>query len=221
MDVYVSNYRLQPNLLWRNDGNGAFSEEAGKLGAVGTSPGFKGGHSIGAAWGDFDNDGLVDLFAGNFAHVDARGDQPKSRFLRNLGEEKGYAFEDLGPRGVHYQESYASPAAADYDNDGNLDLFFTTVYAGAPFGRKNNPVLFRNDGRIKVTDLSGSVLLQAVGAELIASGAYDRHLEVVVTENRERMRRLCEGLASELPEGCAVTAPRGGHALWVREVAFR
>ena len=191
LDVYVSNYRLQPNLLWRNDGTGAFSEEAGKLGAVGTSPGFKGGHSIGAAWGDFDNDGLVDLFAGNFAHVDARGDQPKSRFLRNLGGEKGYAFEDLGPRGVHYQESYASPATADYDNDGNLDLFFTTVYAGASFGRKNNPVLFRNDGRIKVTDVTKLVGLgglpptyQAAWADYDNDGDLDLATAGKVFENR-------------------------------------
>ena len=56
--------------------------------AVATSPGFDGGHSIGSAWGDFDNDGNIDLFAGNFAHRDSRGDQPKSRFLKNLGRKK-------------------------------------------------------------------------------------------------------------------------------------
>ena len=77
LDVYVSNYRLQPNLLWLNDGTGRFEDVAQDRGAVATSPGFGGGHSIGAAWGDFDNDGIVDLFAGNFAHVDNRGDQPK------------------------------------------------------------------------------------------------------------------------------------------------
>ena len=33
-------------------------------------------------------------------------------------------------------------------------MFFTTVYGTASFGRKNNPVLFRNDGAFKVTDVS-------------------------------------------------------------------
>lgn len=154
LDIYVSNYRLQPNVLWLNDGVGNFRDAAGERNAVATSPGFEGGHSIGAAWGDFDSDGLIDLFVGNFAHVDNRGDQPKSRFLRNLGPATGYRFDDLGTRGIQYQESYASPAAGDYDNDGNLDLFFTTVYGTASFGRPNAPTLLRNLGSITVMDVT-------------------------------------------------------------------
>lgn len=148
-DLYVSNYRLQPNQLWINDGHGKLTDEADRRNALATSPGFAGGHSIGACWGDFDNDGLIDLFAGNFAHVDSRGDQPKSRFLRNLGPHadaaKAWTFDDLHECGVWYQESYASPAAADYDNDGKLDLYFTTVYPDASFGKKNYPVLYHNE----------------------------------------------------------------------------
>ncbi|MEY3144172.1 MAG: hypothetical protein RLY21_2665 [Planctomycetota bacterium] len=146
LDIYRSNYRLQPNSLLVNDGKAGFVDEASPRGALATSAGFEGGHSIGACVGDFDGDGRFDLFAGNFAHVDSRGDQPKSRFLRNLGAAKGWTFEDLGECGVWYQESYASPAAGDFDNDGDLDLFFTTVYAIASFEKPNHPVLFRNDG---------------------------------------------------------------------------
>ena len=47
--------------------------------------------------------------------------------------------EQVAP--LFYQESYASPSAGDFDNDGNLDLFFTTVYGTASFGKKNNAVL--------------------------------------------------------------------------------
>jgi len=154
IDVYASNYRLQPNELWQNDGTGKFKDVAGEYNAIATSPGFEGGHSIGAAWGDFDGDGNIDLFAGNFAHVDDRGDQPKSRFLRNLGLAQKYHFQDMGPCGIAYQESYASPAAADYDNDGNLDLYFTTVYAVASFGKKNYPVLYRNKGAFLFADVT-------------------------------------------------------------------
>lgn len=150
-DLYVSNYRLQPNQLLIGDGKGGLLDEASRRGALATSPGFEGGHSIGASWGDFDNDGHFDLFAGNFAHVDSRGDQPKSRFLRNLGPHadaaKAWTFEDLHECGVWYQESYASPSAADFDNDGLLDLYLTTVYADASFGKKNFPVLYRNQSK--------------------------------------------------------------------------
>ena len=145
LDLYASNYRLQPNELFVNDGKGGLADAAAARGAVATSDGFAGGHSIGACFADFDGDGRFDLFAGNFAHVDSRGDQPKSRFLRNRGPSAGFAFEDLGTCGVFYQESYASPAAGDFDNDGRLDLYLTTVYETASFNRRNNPVLFRNE----------------------------------------------------------------------------
>ena len=35
MDVYISNYRLQPNTLWVNDGKGGFMEAAGEYGEIG------------------------------------------------------------------------------------------------------------------------------------------------------------------------------------------
>jgi hypothetical protein len=175
LDIYVSNYRLQPNLLWLNRGSGEFQDVAADRNAVATSPGFAGGHSIGAAWGDFDNDGRFDLFAGNFAHVDNRGDQPKSRFLRNLGSTSGHKFEDRGPCGIHYQESYASPSAGDFDNDGNLDLFFTTVYGTASFGRKNNPVLFRNQTKFAFADVTSLAGLEGLEPTYQASWAdFDR-----------------------------------------------
>ncbi len=175
LDVYVSNYRLQPNVLWRNDGTGKLEDVTTAYNALATSPEFGGGHSIGAAWGDFDDDGLMDLFAGNFAHVDGRGDQPKSRFLRNLGPEQGYVLEDRGTCGVFYQESYATPAAGDYDNDGDLDLFFTTVYAGASFGKPNNPVLFRNDGGFVFADGTAAAKLEGLEPTYQAAWAdFDR-----------------------------------------------
>jgi len=156
LDIYASNYRLQPNQLLVNAGKAQFKDAAAEFNAVATSPGFDGGHSIGACWGDFDADGNMDLFAGNFAHRDSRGDQPKSRLLRNEGPAKAYHFADLGPSGVFYQESYATPAAGDFDNDGRLDLIFTTVYGTASFGVANNPVLYKNQGDFKFADVTAA-----------------------------------------------------------------
>ncbi|AKJ63940.1 CRTAC1 family protein [Kiritimatiella glycovorans] len=168
-DIYVSNYRLQPNLLWRNDGSGTFTEVASAYNAIATSPGYGGGHSIGACWGDFDNDGLFDLFAGNFAHPG----QPESRFLRNRGAAHGHTFEDMGTCGIYFQESYASPAAADYDNDGRLDLFFTTVYEVATGGIRNYPVLFRNGGHFDFEAVDGSSLDELPDTYQAAWGDYN------------------------------------------------
>ena len=143
----------------------------GAFGALANGPGFGGGHSIGAAWGDFDNDGNFDLFAGNFAHKDSRGNQPESVWLRNTGKENQFKFENKGQGGVFYQESYSSPAAADYDNDGDLDLFFTTVYGVASFGRKNNPVLFRNEGDFKFVNANSETKLEGLGTTYQAAWA--------------------------------------------------
>lgn len=161
LDVYVSNYRLQPNQLWRNN-QGKLTDVATAHGTLATSTGFGGGHSVGSIWGDFNNDGHFDIFAGNFAHRDARGNQPQSRLLLNLGPAD-YHFKDLGASGVFYQESYATCAAGDYDNDGNLDFFFTTVYGTASFGRKNYPVLFRNTGSNAFADQTDAAGVPQLG----------------------------------------------------------
>ncbi len=174
VDVYVSNYRLQPNVLWLNDGKGKFRDASEPQNVLATEDGFRGGHSIGAAWGDFDDDGWVDLFAGNFAHRDNRGNQPQSRFLRNLRGEGQATFENRGPCGVFYQESYACPAAGDFDNDGDLDLFFTTVYGVASFGRKNFAVLYRNDGGFVFRDATQAAGLAGIAKTYQAAWAdYD------------------------------------------------
>ena len=75
---------------------------------------------------------------------------------------------------MFYQESYASPAAGDYNNDGNLDLYFTTIYETASFGKENNPVLFRNDGKFFLTDATASAKLANLSATYQAAWAdYD------------------------------------------------
>jgi hypothetical protein len=171
VDIYVSNYRLQPNVLWQNQGDYTFLDKAAEFNALATDRGFGGGHSIGSCWGDFNDDGHIDLFAGNFAHNDGRGHQPESHCLLNRGPEGNYHFEDLGQRGVFYQESYASPSAGDFDNDGDLDLFFTTVYGVASFGVPNNPVLFQNDGSFNFGNATGAAGLGGLPATYQAAWA--------------------------------------------------
>ncbi len=160
-DVYVSNYRLEPNFLWRNNGNGTLSNVASAKGAMGGN-----GHSMGAEFIDFDNDGHLDLFAGNFSH---RG-QPQSRFLRNKGPSSDYQFQNLGTLGVFWVESYASPTFGDIDNDGDLDLYFASVY-------QEPSRLFRNQlvetGNLSFTDISSTWnIISIVGNQQTTAAAF-------------------------------------------------
>ncbi len=174
LDVYVSNYRLEQNQLWRNDGKGVFTNAGQSHGVAGTDDGwsYSYGHTIGSAWGDLDCDGHLDLFVGNFSHPPAWQDRP--RFYRNLGKEQDYRFEDRsGGAGLAWQESFASPALGDVDNDGFLDLFFTTVYPG------DNSVLYHNDGDFRFSNVTASAGLggrtgyQAAWADYDGDGDVD------------------------------------------------
>ncbi|MBN2542806.1 VCBS repeat-containing protein [bacterium] len=138
-DIYISNYRLCPNYLWVNNGDGTFSEEAIARGVAGVRISGYYGHTIGSCWGDINNDGLFDLFASNLAHPRFIDFSDKSMMYFNQGAPF-YVFEDIREyAGITYYETHSSPAFADYDNDGWIDLFITCVYVGYySFLYKNN-----------------------------------------------------------------------------------
>lgn len=170
LDLYISNYRLEANLLLENDGHGNFTNVAHERGVAGVDDGYAHsfGHTIGSAWGDLDNDGHIDLFVGNFSHPHPHQDRPK--FYKNLGPAPGtdqhYAFEDQSETAkLAWQESFASPSLIDLDNDGDLDLYYTTVYKG------DHCVLYRNDGDWRFTDITEEAGLVGLGRTYQASWA--------------------------------------------------
>ena len=170
VDVYVSNYRLQPNFLWRNNGKNGFENVAEKSAAHGIPDGminYTGGirypvcgHTIGSCFSDLDNDGLIDLFVGNFSHPRAGQDHPQ--FLQNGGPKNDHVFVDKSASaGLAWQESYASPTCGDFNNDGHQDLFLTTVYAVGSGNIKNHSVLYQGKGNWNFEDVTS---LQNVNA---------------------------------------------------------
>ena len=191
LDIFVSNYRLERNMLWQNNGSGVFTDVAAAKGADGADPTFGAAHTIGSAWGDLDNDGDFDLFVGNFAHdacFTGSTTQPESQFLRNDGAPT-FAFTDMAAAaGLHYQESYASPALADYDNDGDLDLYLTVALDDAvcPASTPNHPVLYRNDGGWNFTDVTAQGGLGGLPrSEQAGWGDFDNDGDLdLVTEGR-------------------------------------
>ncbi|MDG6225472.1 MAG: FG-GAP-like repeat-containing protein [Candidatus Thermoplasmatota archaeon] len=169
-DLYVSNYRIMPNYLYRNV-YGEMEEAAAELGVDGheshhpvTREGPYYGHSVGACWGDLDNDGDLDLWVTNLAHKDPwRGPICDDSYLfENLGEEGGWAFVDRREgSGIPVKsipgaigggdELFVSCAMADYDNDGDLDLFLPQIYGDISYAHSQ---LYRNDGGFRFTDVT-------------------------------------------------------------------
>jgi hypothetical protein len=141
-DIFVSNYRLQPNLHWQwlNSGFVDASAEIGIKGMLQPADGQYYGHTIGSCWGDVDNDGHIDLFSANLAHPRfiREGFSNQSMLCMNQGD--GNFVDEAVQRGLRFQETNSDPALIDIDNDGDLDLSITNIYEGVP------SALFQNDG---------------------------------------------------------------------------
>ncbi len=128
-DCYVANYRLTQNLLWHNNRNGTFTNLAPRLGVAGNEVKGWFGHTIGAVWGDYDNDGDLDLFTANLAHPRYIEFSNRSMLYENLGPNADPRFVDRRAQlGIRYEETHSDPAWGDVDNDGDLDLYITSIY---------------------------------------------------------------------------------------------
>ncbi|MHC4600160.1 MAG: FG-GAP-like repeat-containing protein, partial [Planctomycetota bacterium] len=139
-DLHVSNYRLNPNFLFLNQGDATFEEVAEARGVRGVPIRGYYGHTIGSVFGDVDNDGDLDLFQANLAHPRFIEFSDQSFLLMN-GGAPGFAFTDRRrASGIRFEETHSDPLFADFDNDGHLDLYVTSVYEG----RKS--FLYRNRG---------------------------------------------------------------------------
>jgi hypothetical protein len=114
LDLFVTHNAGQGNFIYRNLGGGAF--RAIPNGNVLNER----LNSVGAAWGDYDNDGDLDLFVVN-STLD--GALHQNAFYRNNG---GGMFEKITTGDiVNDFGAFRSCAWVDYDNDGYLDLFVT------------------------------------------------------------------------------------------------
>jgi hypothetical protein len=132
VDIFVATYRLAPDKLFKNNGDGTFTEVGAETGVRGNptaSPQYF-GHGIGCDWGDYDNDGFLDLAVGNLGHPDWRGavSNPSLVFKNNGGENFTEVHKDLG---IKFFEMNSGVMWADLDLDGNLDLWHSQ-YAYEP-----------------------------------------------------------------------------------------
>ena len=105
LDLYLVNHLPDPNKLFRNDGGDVFTD-------VTVGPLIDEGWTVSATWGDYDNDGDLDLYMTGSAGSE------ENKLLRNDG---GDVFVNVATGDL----STASGEAiwGDYDNDGDLDLY--------------------------------------------------------------------------------------------------
>ncbi len=96
----------EPNRLYRNDGDGRFTEVSEEAGVA------LRGLSLGTVFGDYDNDGDPDLFVAN--------DFGRSTLYRNRGD--GSFADATVATGILAYGLGTGATMADYDNDGDLDL---------------------------------------------------------------------------------------------------
>ncbi|MHC5081378.1 MAG: CRTAC1 family protein [Planctomycetota bacterium] len=162
MDLYVGNYRILTNFFLHNMGEGRFKEIGRSNGTAGNKMIYKDpasgrvigpyyGHTIGAAWADFNNDGLFDLFVANLVHkyvgpsqvmkgndirghicddskVYLNGGGPDFRFT-DVREKWGLPPRPIGGRGVYKgDELWSNVVCGDFDNDGYVDAFVPQIY---------------------------------------------------------------------------------------------
>lgn len=148
LDLYVANESRTviekngpsyPARLWVSNGDGSFTEQAEKAGCANDA------YGKGVCAGDYDNDGLVDIFVSNVG---------RNRLYHNLGDLK---FEEVSiDTGVSKPEGRSFvPWFFDYDNDGWLDLFVADFdmtiddlsrYARGLGAERGFPMLYHNEG---------------------------------------------------------------------------
>ncbi|OHB81720.1 MAG: hypothetical protein A2V98_22470 [Planctomycetes bacterium RBG_16_64_12] len=205
-DVYVTNYG--PNVLYRNNGDGTFSD-------VTKEAGVDDGHKVGAGacFFDMDQDGDLDLYVANYVkftyetHVasTARGfpdyvgpfvypAEPDTVY-RNNGDG---TFADVSTEsGVDaHSGTGMGMVAADYDRDGDTDLFVLNDVAGN--------FLFKNDGRghFDEVGLEAGVAYDYHGRDLGSMGGdcgdYDNDgwLDFFITSYQEELPVLYRNLGN-------------------------
>ncbi len=111
MDLFVANFDKE-NFLYNNDGVGNLTPiTEGNIALE------KGGASKGHSWGDYDNDGDLDLYIANGTYA------PNMHNFIYLNTGDGSFERDL--RGVvqMHADTSAGVAHADFDRDGDLDLY--------------------------------------------------------------------------------------------------
>jgi uncharacterized membrane protein YraQ (UPF0718 family) len=195
-DLYIANdfgSETNPNVLWRNDGPGTngdwYFEDISEISGAGS-----GIYSMGVAVGDYNLDGVLDLFVTNINDNLLLENDGNSGTFKDVASETGTA---VGLIGNDQRVSWGA-AFLDYDNDGDEDLYVVSGYL-KPHSILFQPnVLLRNELDGTFTNVSFGSGADSVG--IGRGGVYldfdnDGCLDLFVVnygEDARLYRNLCE-----------------------------
>ena len=208
LDILTTTYdSAGQTQFFRNNRDGTFVERTEEVGLKG----FYGGLNMVQA--DYDNDGDIDVFIVRGAWLKGWGRHPNSLLRNDGGSFTDVTFES-GLGEVHYPCKTA--AWADYDNDGDLDLYVgneSTDECRAP------AQLFRNNGNGTFTDVASAAGLKE---ELFAMGCTwgdyngDRYPDLFVSNGgRNRLyRNNRDGTFTDVAKELGVDKPIASFPTW-------
>jgi hypothetical protein len=170
LDIYVANDTV-PKFLYRNRGNGIFDEVGGQSGAALSDTATADG-SMGLDIGDFNNDGLPDLWVANYEHESLA-------LYRNEGDcQFLHVSRSTGVTAVGSLFVSFGTLFLDFDRDGDEDIFVSNGHVirypvNAPL--KQVPLLFENrSGRfVNVAPVAGPYLAEPHLGRGVAAGDID------------------------------------------------
>ncbi len=172
LDLFLTTFDLSAashNFLYRNNGDGTFSSVTNGILVTDRAS------SLGCVWGDYDNDGKIDLFVCGGTGHDG-GVARANRLYHNNGDG---TFTKVSSGSIATDLGYSGCAAwGDYDNDSFLDLFVVNLDVG---GKGNS--LYHNNGDGSFTRITNDIVATNIGnAYSCAWGDYDNDgfLDLVV-----------------------------------------
>jgi hypothetical protein len=187
-DIYVAGDQT-PSLLYLNQRNGKFVEEAVLRGAAFDENG-RALSGMGVAAGDYDGDGWPDIFRTNFS-------DERETLYRNRGQGE---FDDVtAAAGLARNTRFVGWGCAflDFDLDGWLDLVLVNGHVfpevdrlGLAIKYKDRAILYRNTGRgtfLDVSEQAGPAVSEPHSARGLAVGDLDNDgtLEVLINNQNE------------------------------------
>ncbi len=181
LDIVVTNLDQELNTIYRNNGDGSFSDVTIQTGLGATSL-FNSG--FGVRWLDVDNDADLDLFVANGHILDniakfkegvTYAEAPL--LIENTG--KGRLHDATAEYGKDLQKQWVARGlvAGDFDNDGDVDVLLVN--------NGTAPALYRNDGGNKAGNWIGLSLegvkspRQAIGARVTIEAGGVRQIRVL------------------------------------------